>query len=402
MKIRRARVDGGESLCAATPENIGRKRCCHIADVASKATLAVITSIALAACNNTATSVPTTTESSMEASIPDGTFTVDTVPAETSMETTSPTNETTETTVYVWNGHYYMEGDPEIEGKSVTAMTLSEAQSAGYTSGQEMPEDEKTAYDYNLAWEMVAQGKSDEEIIDALCTQGYSNEGAAQFMVAWVREDYANGIRAYEAPQNTSGNTDSSSGSSSSNSGSSSSGNSGSGNSGSSSSSGSSGSGSSGSSGSGSGSSGNSGSGNSGNSGSGNGGNSSGGNQPTETQAPAPTETQAPAPTQPAATEPAQTQPAQTEPAPTETQAPTPTPVPPTPTPKPSPTITNYLLTGSAYDNETGERISGLSFTGSSANNCIDQYESYCQNHNYSTGTYNVYAVYSDGSKKPA
>ena len=69
MKIRRARVDGGESLCAATPENIGRKRCCHIADVASKATLAVITSIALVACNNTSTTVPPTTESSMEASI---------------------------------------------------------------------------------------------------------------------------------------------------------------------------------------------------------------------------------------------------------------------------------------------------------------------------------------------
>lgn len=403
MKIRRARVDGGESLCAATPENIGRKRCCHIADVASKATLAVITSIALAACNNTSATVPPTTESSMEASIPDGTFTVDTVPAETSMETTSPTNETTETTVYVWNGHYYMEGDPEIEGKSVTAMTLSEAQNAGYTSGQEMPDDEKTAYDYNLAWEMVAQGKSDEEIIEALCTQGYSNAGAAQFMVSWVREDYANGIRAYEAPQNTSGNT----GSSSSSSGSGSSGSSGSGSSGSSSSGGSSSGGSSSggsSSGGSSSSGGNSGSGNSGNSSSsgGNGGNSSGGNQPTETQAPAPTETQAPAPTQPAATEPAQTQPAATEPAPTETQAPTPTPVPPTPTPKPAATITHYYLSGHGYSQETGEKVSGLTFTGSSANDCINQYESYCQNHNLNTGSYSVYAVYSDGTKKPA
>lgn len=405
MKIRRARVDGGESLCAATPENIGRKRCCHIADVASKATLAVITSIALAACNNTSATVPTTTESSMEASIPDGTFTVDTVPAETSMETTSPTNETTETTVYVWNGHYYMEGDPAIEGKSVTAMTLSEAQSAGYTSGQEMPDDEKTAYDYNLAWEMVAQGKSDEEIIEALCTQGYSNEGAAQFMVSWVREDYANGIRAYEAPQNTSGNTGSSSGSSSSGSGSS--GSSGSGSSGSSSSGGSSSGGSSsggsssgGSSSGGSNSgSGNSGSGNSSSSG-GNGGNSSGGNQPTETQAPAPTETQAPA-----QTEPAQTQPAATEPAPTtppETQAPTPTPVPPTPTPKPSPTVSYYQLTGSGADNSTGEVVSGLTFTGSSKSDVKNQFYTYCDNHNLTACGYDVRVYYSDGSSKPA
>ena len=401
MKIRRARVDGGESLCAATPENIGRKRCCHIADVASKATLAVITSIALAACNNTSATVPPTTESSMEASIPDGTFTVDTVPAETSMETTSPTNETTETTVYVWNGHYYMEGDPEIGGKSVTAMTLSEAQSAGYTSGQEMPEDEKTAYDYNLAWEMVAQGKSDEEIIEALCTQGYSNAGAAQFMVSWVREDYANGIRAYEAPQNTSGNTGSSSGSSSS--GSSGSGSSGSSSSGGSSSGGSSSGGSSsgGSSSSGGNSgSGNSGSGNSSSSG-GNGGNSSGGNQPTETQAPAPTETQAPAPTQPAATEPAQTQPAATEPAPTsppETQAPTPTPVPPTPTPKPAATISYYELTGSVTDADGNE--TSVSFTGGSKSDVKSQYSAYCANHNVSPNNYNIWAVYSDGTRK--
>lgn len=399
MKIRRARVDGGESLCAATPENIGRKRCCHIADVASKATLAVITSIALAACNNTSATVPTTTESSMEASIPDGTFTVDTVPAETSMETTSPTNETTETTVYVWNGHYYMEGDPEIEGKSVTAMTLSEAQSAGYTSGQEMPDDEKTAYDYNLAWEMVAQGKSDEEIIEALCNQGYSNEASASFMVSWVRDDYAQGIRAYEAPQNTSGNT----GSSSSSSGSGSSGSSGSGSSGSSSSGGSSSGGSSSggsSSGGSSSSGGNSGSGNSGNSSSsgGNGGNSSGGNQPTETQAPAPTETQAPA-----QTEPAQTQPAATEPAPTsppETQAPTPTPVPPTPTPKPAATISYYELTGSVTDSDGNSTT--VSFTGGSKSDVKSQYAAYCSNHGVVGNNYVIYAVYSDGSKKPA
>ena len=360
MKIRRARVDGGESLCAATPENIGRKRCCHIADVASKATLAVITSIALAACNNTATTVPTTTESSMEASIPDGTFTVDTVPAETSMETTSPTNETTETTVYVWNGHYYMEGDPEIEGKSVTAMTLSEAQSAGYTSGQEMQDDEKTAYDYNLTWEMVAQGKSDEEIRTSLINNGYcNNETAAQLMIDWVRDDYAQGIRAYEAPETT-GNTGNSSSSSSSSSGSGSSGSSGSGSSGGSSSGGSSSGGSSsgGSSSSGGNSgSGNSGSGNSSSSG-GNGGNSSGGNQPTETQAPAPTETQAPAPT-----------------------------------------VVGYELHAVGIDSEGNEH--SATFTGSTRESCTSQFGTWLENHDYD-GSYSIYKVYSDGTKKPA
>ena len=334
-------------------------------------TASVLTSVC--ACDKSAT------ESSMEASIPDGTFAVDIVPAETT-QVTSPTNETTETTVYVWNGHYYMEGDPEIEGKSVTAMTLSEAQSAGYTSGQEMPEDEKTAYDYNLAWEMVAQGKSDEEIIDALCTQGYSNEGAAQFMVAWVREDYANGIRAYEAPQNTSGNTGSSSSSSSSSSGSGSSGNSGS----------------SGSSGSGSGSSGNSGNSGSGNSGSGNSGSGNSGSS-TQPTSPAPAETTAP--TQPAATEPAQTQPAQTEPAPTETQAPTPTPVPPTPTPvpptpTPQPQITGYTLTGTAFtDGGNGERVT-LTFTGSSKQDVKNQFYTYCENHNYQADGYSIATNY--------
>ena len=337
-----------------------------------RTTLAVIVVVSIVAgmcaCNK---------KNDTEASIPDGTSTVDTVPTESTV-VTNPTNETTETTVYVWNGHYYMEGDPEIEGKSVTAMTLSEAQSAGYTSGQEMPEDEKTAYDYNLAWEMIAQGKSDEEIIEALCTQGYSNEAAASFMVSWVREDYANGIRAYEAPQNTSGNTGSSSGSSSSNSGSSSgsssSGNSG--NSGSSSGSGSSGSGSSG----------NSGSGNSGNSGSGNSGSGNSGSS-TQPTSPAPAETTA------------QTQPAQTEPAPTETQAPTPTPVPPTPTPKPAPTVVGYELYAVGIDSDGNEHTA--TFTGSTRDSCTSQYGTWLDNHGYD-GSYSIYKVYSDGTKKPA
>ena len=284
-----------------------------------------------------------------EASIPDST-TIQTTVTPTPAETTR-TNETSETIVYIYGGRYYMAGDPQIEGKSgLTAMTLSEAQSAGYTSGADMPEDEKTAYDYNLAWEMIAQGKSDEEIIEALCTQGYSNQGAAQFMVAWVREDYANGIRAYEAPE-TSGNSSSSSSSSS---------------------------------GSGSGSSGNSGSGNSGS------GNSGSSTQPTS-----------PAPTQPAATEPAQTQPAATEPAPTsppETQAPTPTPVPPTPTPQPAATISYYELTGSVTDAD-GNEIS-VSFTGGSKSDVKSQYSAYCANHNVSPNNYNIWAVYSDGTRK--
>ena len=341
-KSRRKRIDGGESLCAATPENIGRKRCCHIADMASMATIAVIASLAVAACNNT---TPTVTESSMEASVPDST-TIQTTVTPTPAETTR-TNETSETIVYIYGGRYYLAGDDAIEGKSgLTSMTLSEAQNAGYGAGAEMTQDEKTAYDYNLAWNMVAEGKSDEEIIDALINNGYSNEYSAQFMVAWVREDWDMGIRAYEEPQNTPTS-----------------------------------------------------SGNSGN----------GGSTPEPTGStyvpsdvtPAPTTTQpTSAPTEPTS---APTQPtsAPTEPtsAPTETQATQPTSAPTETTPAPTETekyITHYEFNGNAYDD--ADNCYSFSCTGSSYQNCIDQFYTWCDNHGYYPGNYNCAAVWSDGS----
>ena len=389
MKIRRARIDGGVSPCAATPENIGKKRCCHIADMASRATLSVLTAIALTACTatNGGATVPTET-TPIESAGPTETTAESTQTTETTQ--VAPTNETTAEMVYIYGGRYYHEGDPAIEGKSVEAMTLSDAQNAGYTDGATMTDDEKCAYDYNLAWDMVAQGKSDAEIREALINNGYSsNEEAANFIIDWVRADYASGQRAYEAPETPSG---SGNGSGSGNSGSSGSGSSGSGSSGS----GNSGSGSSGSGNSGSGNSGSSGGSSSGSGNSGNSGSSGGSTQPTETQAPAPTD---PAPTEPAPTQPAPTEPAPTEPAPTETQAPTPTPVPPTPTPKPAPTISYYELNCTAFDDEDNQHSN--TFTGGSKSDVRNQYTTWLDNHGYSGGSYNIYAVYSDGSKKP-
>lgn len=393
MKIRRARIDGGVSPCAATPENIGKKRCCHIADMASRATLSVLTAIALTACSVNGSTVSTET-SPIESSAPDGTSISETTPTESREEIASSisggSSETTEEIVYIYGGRYYQEGDPAIEGKSVEAMTLSDAQNAGYTDGATMTEDEKCAYDYNMAWDMIAQGYSDEQIRNELLTRGYeNNEEAANFLIQWVRDDYASGNRAYESNGTyTPSIAGSSSGSENSGSGSSGSGSSGSGSSGS----GSSGSGSSG-------------SGNSGNSGSGS-GNSGGSTQPTtptETQAPAPTETQpdwqsgfedvyGPQPTP--------TQPAPTEPAPTETQAPTPTPVPATPTPKPAPTISYYELEGSGFDAD-GNTVT-FSCTGDSKSSVKNQYTTWLGNHGYDGGSYNVYAVYSDGSRRYA
>ena len=344
------------------------------------------------ACNST------TTEESSETVTLSSETTITATPTPT--PTSTPTPTTTEEVVYIYGGRYYHAGDPAIEGKSVEAMTLSDAQNAGYTDGATMTADEKCAYDYNMCWDMIAQGYSDEQIRNELLTRGYeNNEEAANFMISWVRDDYANGNRAYESngATYTPSIAGSSSGSGNSGSGSSGSGSSGSGSSGS----GSSGSGNSGSgnSGSGSGNSGSSGgsssgSGNSGNSGSGNGGST----QPTETQAPAPTETQAPAPTEPAPTQPAPTEPAPTEPAPTETQAPTPTPVPPTPTPKPAPTIEYYELQGGAYDAD-GNTVT-FTCTGNSKSNVKNQYNNWVDNHGYIEGSYNVYAIYSDGSRR--
>ena len=364
MKIRRKRIDGGESLCAATPENIGRKRCCHIADTVSMATIAVIASLAVAACNNTTPTV--VTESSMEASVPDST-TIETT-AETT-RVTNTTNETQETIVYIYGGRYYMAGDPQIEGKSgLTSMTLSDARDAGFNAGSEMTQDEKTAYDYNLTWNMVAEGKSDEEIIDALINTGYSNEYSAQFMVNWVREDWDMGIRAYEEPQNTP-SVPSSNG-----------GNSGSGNSG------------------------------SGNSGSGSSTEPTGSTYvpsdvtPLPTQSTQPTTAPTSAPTQPtsAPTEPtsAPTQPtsAPTEPtsAPTEpTSAPTET----TPAPTEAKYITGYEFSGTCIDEQTGATVTTFTCTGSSIDNCIDQWDEYCANHGYVPEGYGYYTIWSDGSR---
>ncbi len=347
MKIRRKRIDGGESLCAATPENIGRKRCWHIADTVSMATIAVIASLAVAACNNTTPTV--VTESSMEASVPDS----------TTIETTRVTNETQETIVYIYGGRYYMAGDPQIEGKSgLTSMTLSDAKDAGFNAGSEMTQDEKTAYDYNLAWNMVADGKSDEEIIDALMSEGYcNNEGAANLVVEWVREDWDMGIRAYEEPQNTPSVPSS----------------------------------------------------NGGNSGSGNSGSGSGsstgstyvptGVTPIPTQSTQPTSAPTSAPTEPTTTQPTS---APTQPTSAPTQ-PTSAPATPTPTVAPAPTeakyITHYELSGTCIDEQTGADADTFTCTGSSYQNCIDQFDTYCVNHGYIPGGYGCVAVWSDGSR---
>ncbi|WP_294242123.1 hypothetical protein [Pseudobutyrivibrio sp.] len=309
-------------------------------------TASVLTSAC--ACDKSAT------ESSMEASVPDST-TIETT-AETT-RVTNPTNETQETIVYIYGGRYYMAGDPQIEGKSgLTSMTLSDARDAGFNAGSAMTQDEKTAYDYNLAWNMVAEGKSDEEIIDALINTGYSNEYSAQFMVNWVREDWDMGIRAYEEPQNTPTVPSS----------------------------------------------------NGGNSGSGNSGSGSSteptgstyvpsdvtpiptqSTQPTTAPTSAPTETTQPtsAPTQPTS--------APTEPtsAPTEpTSAPTET----TPAPTEAKYITHYEFNGIAYDD--ADNSYSFSCTGSSYQNCLDQFETYCNNHGYYPSNYNCAAVWSDGS----
>jgi hypothetical protein len=300
-----------------------------------------------------------------EASVPDST-TIETT-AETT-RVTNPTNETQETIVYIYGGRYYMAGDPQIEGKSgLTSMTLSDARDAGFNAGSEMTQDEKTAYDYNLAWNMVSEGKSDEEIVEALMSEGYcNNEVAANMVVEWVREDWDMGIRAYEEPQNTPSVPSS----------------------------------------------------NEGNSGSGNSGSGSSteptgstyvpsdvtplptqSTQPTTAPTSAPTEPTS-APTQPTS---APTQPtsAPTEPtsAPTEpTSAPTsaPTETTPAPTETEAKYITHYVLNGIAYDD--ADNSYSFSCTGSSYQNCLDQFDTYCANHGYYPSNYNCAAVWSDGS----
>ena len=72
-----------------------------------------------------------------------------------------------------------------------------------------------------------------------------------------------------------------------------------------------------------------------------------------------------------------------------------------TPTPQPTaPTISYYELTGSVTDSEGNE--TPVSFTGSSKSDVKSQYAAYCSNHGVVGNNYVIYAVYSDGSKKPA
>ncbi|MDO4422714.1 MAG: hypothetical protein Q4C15_11825 [Eubacteriales bacterium] len=280
--------------------------------------------------------------------------------------TPTPTPTTTEETiVYIYGGRYYMAGDSQIEGKSgLTSMTLSEAQSAGYSSGAEMTDDEQCAYDYNLAWNMIAEGKSDEEIAEALMSEGYcKNEVSANMMVEWVREDWDMGIRAYEEPQNTPSVP-------SSNGGNSGSGNSGSGNSGSST-------------------------------------EPTGSTYVPSNVTPIPTEqttqpTTAPtsAPTQPTSAPEPTSAPTQPTSAPTEpTSAPEPTTAPTETTPAPTEAkyIDHYEFTGTAYDD--ADNSYSFSCTGSSLDNCADQFYTYCANHGYYPGNYGCVAVWSDGSR---
>ena len=286
--------------------------------------------------------------------------------SETSITATPTPAPTEETIVYIYGGRYYMAGDPQIEGKSgLTSMTLSEAQSAGYSSGAEMTDDEQCAYDYNLAWNMIAEGKSDEEIAEALMNEGYcKNEVSANMMVEWVREDWDMGIRAYEEPQNTPSIP-------SSNGGNSGSGNSGSGNSGSS-------------------------------------------TEPTGSTyvptgvTPIPTEpTQSTQPTTAPTSAPTEPTSAPTEPtsAPTQpTSAPEPTTAPTetTPAPTEAKTIQYYEFIGTCLDEATGADMGDFTCTGSSYQNCIDQFYTYCDNHGYTPGNYGCGAVWSDGSRTPA
>ena len=208
------------------------------------------------------------------------------------------------------------------------------------TLTETLSNEEKTAFDYNLAWDMVSEGASDEEIIDALINEGYcKDETVAGMVLDWVRADWEDGIRAYETPQ-TPAPTSSS-----------------------------------------------------GNSGSGNSDNGDSTTTPTCTD---PTTTQ---------TSSAQTQPtsAPTEPtsAPTETQAtqPTSAPTETTPAPTEAKTIQYYDFIGTCLDEQTGANMGDFTCTGSSLDNCLDQFYTYCDNHGYAPGNYGCQAVWSDGSR---
>ena len=287
----------------------------------------------------------TTTTEATETELTTTAETEHTTMRETSKETTVAT---TEETVYVFLGHYYHEGDSMLEGRDgIETMPLSEAKSL-YPDAGELTSDDMCAYDYILAYDMVKEGKKDKAILEELMRHGYeTNKDAATFLIQWVRDDYKNGVKSYEAPSDRETRPAPT-------------------------------------------------------------------NAPKATTAPAsPTKapvesSKAPTPTPvskrntptPTAAPKAPTATPAPKPTHTPTPAPaTPTPVPP-PTPKPAPTITGYELRGSAWDGDN--KVTGLVFTGSSASSCVDQYETYCVNHGYDTGGYSIYAVYSDGTKKPA
>ncbi len=313
-------------------------------------TAAFVATSLLASCasEETPEPEPSIPESSIEESV-----------TETTEATTKATTETTDTTVYIYNGYYYLENDQVIDGKTgLESMSLSDAKKQGYADGSKQTDDERYEYDYNLAYYMVEQGYSDEEIVAEIKDYGYSNETTASFLVGYVRQDYEDGIRTYPEPKDpivVSFETEPSESSSSS---------------GSSSSESSSGSGSSSSDGS--------------SSSGGNSGSSGSDTTPTTTQPaatdPAPVETTS----APAATEPPATEPPATDPPPTEAY------------------ILYYEVHGSAFYNDSGEKITGLTFQGSSAEDAVNQYYNYCDNNNLSAGSYTCYSVWSDGKVKSA
>ena len=206
------------------------------------------------------------------------------------------------------------------------------------TPTETLSNEEMTAFDYNLAWDMVSEGASDEEIIDALINEGYcKDETVAGMVLDWVRADWEDGIRAYETPQ-TPAPTSSS-----------------------------------------------------GNSGSGNSDNGDSTTTPTCTD---PTTTQ----TSSAQTQPTS---APTEPtsAPTETQATQPTSAPTETTPAPTETektIISYSLTGDGYD--ANDECHTQTFNGPTFANVEDQFYTWCNNNGYTPGGCGCSVTYSDGT----
>lgn len=319
--------------------------------------IAGILSIPTAACSHSSTETTsekspaeateiaaTTTTEATETELTTTAETEHTTTRETSKETTVAT---TEETVYVFLGHYYHEGDSMLEGRDgIETMPLSEAKSL-YPDAGELTSDDMCAYDYILAYDMVKEGKKDKAILEELMRHGYeTNEDAATFLIQWVRDDYKNGVKSCEAPSGKESLPAPT-------------------------------------------------------------------NAPKATTAPAsPTKapvesSKAPTPTPgskrntptPTAAPKAPTATPAPKPTHTPTPAPaTPTPVPPTPTPKPAPSISYYELSGTAFDDDGNEHRN--TFTGGSKSDVRSQYTTWLDNHGYIGGSYAIYAIYSDGSRR--